>query len=49
MFCILIQDPEYRIFTNEIWRKEKEALDYAHRNKLKVPYKVVKYNKIYFK
>ena len=42
---------KWRIFTNEIWDSEKEATDYAKRNKFKksVEWKVVPYDHKYFK
>ena len=41
----------WRIFTNEIWDSEKEAIDYAKRNKFKksIEWKVVPYDHKYFK
>ena len=47
---IWLQDNCWQIFTNEIWETEKEALDYAKRNKFnkKIQWKVVLYNKNYF-
>ena len=36
MYCLIIKDNDkWRIFTNEIWDSEKEATDYAKRNKFK--------------
>jgi hypothetical protein len=44
-------DNEWKIFTNEIWDSEKEATDYAKRNKFKndIKWKVVPYDYKYFK
>ena len=41
----------WRIFTNEIWDSEKEATDYAKRNKFKksIEWKVVPFDYKYFK
>ena len=52
MYCLIIKDNDtWRIFTNEIWDSEKEAIDYAKRNKFKksVEWKVVPYDNKYFK
>jgi len=51
MYSIIwLQDNCWQIFTNEIWETEKEALDYAKRNKFnkKIKWKVVLYNREYF-
>ena len=52
MYCLIIKDNDkWKIFTNEIWYTEKEATDYAKRNKFKksVEWKVVPYDIKYFK
>jgi len=52
MYCLIIKDNDtWRIFTNEIWDSEKEAIDYAKRNKFKksVEWKVVPHDIKYFK
>jgi hypothetical protein len=52
MYCILIKDKDngrYRIYTNEIFTTEKETLDYAERCKIKIKWKVVEFDKKYFK
>jgi len=52
MYCLIIKDNDtWRIFTNEIWDSEKEAIDYAKRNRFKksVEWKVVPYDNKYFK
>ena len=51
MYIILIKDNHrYRIYTNEIFTLEDEALDYAKRSKFKknVKWKVEEYDKKYF-
>ena len=50
MYIILIKDNHrYRIYTNEIFTLEDEALDYAKRCKIKVKWKVEKFDYKYFK
>ena len=52
MYCLIIKDNDtWRIFTNEILDSEKEAIDYAKRNKFKksIEWKVVPYDHEYFK
>ena len=52
MYCLIIKDNDkWKIFTNEIWATEKEATDYAKRNKFKkyIEWKVVPYDHKYFK
>ncbi len=50
MYIILIKDNHrYRIYTNEIFTLEDEALDYAKRCKIKVKWKVVEFDSKYFK
>ena len=49
MYIILIKDNHrYRIYTNEIFTLEDEALDYAKRCKIKVKWKVEKFDYKYF-
>ena len=50
MYCIIwFQNDRWQIFTNEVWETEKEATDYAKRNKFKknIKWKVVLYNRKY--
>ena len=52
MYCLIIKDNDtLRIFTNQIWDSEKEANDYAKRNKFKknIQWKIVPYDNKYFK
>ena len=52
MYCLIIKvNDNWRIFTNEIWDSEKEAIDYAKRNKFKksIEWKVVPYHYKYYK
>ena len=45
------KDKEYKMFSNTIFNNEKEAIDYAKRNKFKksIEWKVVPYHYKYFK
>ncbi len=54
MYCILIKDKDnhrYRIYTNEIFTLEDEALDYVKRSKFKknIKWKVEEFDYKYFK
>jgi len=46
MFCIIWKPKDvWELFTNEVWAFEKEALEYAKRNKFKksIKWKVADY------
>ena len=45
-FIVYKPRTKYKLFSNEIWATEREANNFGQRNKIKVDWKVVEFNKI---
>ena len=45
-FIVYKPRTKYKLFSNEIWATEREANNFGKRNKIKVDWKVVEFNKI---